>query len=67
VAKTRLTVAQLDEARLAEVRALEQELGLYLVALEHKIEFANLSKEQLERVQAKEQDLGVVLVAYESK
>jgi len=66
VARTRLTVAQLDKARLAEVRALEEELGIYLVALEHKIQLANLSEEQLERVQAREKDLGVVLLAYES-
>ncbi len=65
--KTRMTIAQLDKARLAEVHALEKELGIYLVALEHKIQLADLSEEQLKQIQAKEQDLGVVLLAYESK
>ncbi len=67
MARTRMTIAQLDEARLAEVRALEEELGIYLVALEHKIQLADLSEEQLKRIQASEKDLGVVLLAYESK
>lgn len=56
--------AELDEVRLGRLRALEQELGTCLVALEPRSELADLSREQLQGLQAGEQELGVVLLAY---
>jgi hypothetical protein len=65
VVTERLRIAQLDEARLTKLRALEKELGVCLVALEPEVKLADLSGEKLERVQASEKELGVVLLAYE--
>lgn len=62
---SRMKIAQLDEARLARLRALEDELGTCIVALEREFHLADLSEEQLKRLQAVEQELGVVLLAYE--
>lgn len=64
--KPQVQIAQLDEARLNKVYALEKELGVWVVALEPEVQLAKLSGEQLEKLQAKEKELGVVLLAYEA-
>jgi hypothetical protein len=66
MAAPRMKIAQLDEAQLAKVRALEEALGVYVVALEPQYQLADLSEEQLKRLQAAEEEMGVVLLAYES-
>jgi len=65
MAAQHLKVAQLDEARLTKLRALEQELGACVVAVQKDARFADLSERQLKRLQAGEKDLNVVLLAYE--
>ena len=60
----RMEMARLDEARLAKLRALEEEMGLCLVALEPAYRLADLSDEQLAGLRAAEKELGVVLLAY---
>jgi hypothetical protein len=65
MAAQRMKIAQLNEARLAKVRRLEEKLGTYLVALEPQYSLAKLSKEHLKQVEALEKELGVVLLAYE--
>ncbi len=64
MAAPRMKIAELDEARLAKVRKLEEKIGTYLVALEPQYSLAKLTKEQLRQVEALEKDLGVVLLAY---
>ncbi len=64
--KPQIKVAQLDGARMEQVQALEQELGVWLVALEPEVQPASLSDEQVKKLQAKEKELGVVLVAYQN-
>jgi hypothetical protein len=64
--KPQVKIAQLDESRLKQVRDLEKELGLWVVALEPAVRLADLSGEQLQRLQAKEKELDVVLLAYET-
>ena len=54
-----------DPQHLEKIRALEQELGIVLLALEPRFYPATLSKEQQERLRALERELSVVLVAYE--
>jgi hypothetical protein len=61
-----MKVAELDPARLEKVQELEEELGVYVVALEPKFALADLAPEQLARLEAAEKELGVVLLAYES-
>jgi len=59
-------VANLDEAALARLRELEQELGgLVIVAYEQDYRVADLSPDQLQRLQEAEEQLGAILVAYE--
>jgi hypothetical protein len=62
-----MRIAQLDEKRLSRLRALEDELGICLIALEREFRLADLSEPQLKKVQAAEKDLGVVLLAYECR
>ena len=59
-----LHIARLDAARLAQLRAAEDELELAMAALEPPPELANLSEVQLQRIQALESELGLILLAY---
>jgi hypothetical protein len=65
MAEPRMKFAQLDEARLSDLRAFEKQLGTCVVALGQKSRFAPLSDKQLKQLQAKEKDWDVVLLAYE--
>lgn len=62
--KPDIKLAQLDEAQIAAIGELEEELGTWIVALEPVVRLADLADHQLERLQAKEKELGVVLLAY---
>jgi hypothetical protein len=57
--------ADLDEEAMNRVRALEQDIGGCVVALQRRISLRDLSNEDLKKLQAAEEDLGVVLMAYE--
>ncbi len=61
----RMKIADLDEASLARVRALEDEIGACVLALEPKVKLRDLSEQELERLRAAEEELGVVLMAYD--
>ena len=61
----RMKIADLDEAGLARVRALEKDIGACVLALEPKVKLRDLSEDQLERLRAAEQELGLVLLAYD--
>jgi hypothetical protein len=63
----RMEFADLDEQGVKKVRALEDEIGGCVVALQRRISLRDLSEEDLERLQSAEEDLGVVLMAYECK
>ncbi|MBN1284593.1 MAG: hypothetical protein JXB47_04275 [Anaerolineae bacterium] len=65
MSEARLKFATLDKARLEKLHALEEEMGLLLVAYEQKPQLADLSNAQLKKLQEAEKELGVVLVAYE--
>lgn len=55
---------KLDEGQLGEIRALEQELGMTVLAFGcHKVEPAEASDEQIARIKELESRLGVSLVA----
>lgn len=56
--------AQLDESALEDVRALEDRLGIPVVAYEAASPYASLSAEQLEEIRRTESALGVRLLAY---
>ena len=60
-------VAQLDQERLQKLRALEQETGKCIVALQKRYDLADLSDPALQKIRKAEQALGVVLLAYEEK
>lgn len=57
--------AELDDAKLKEIQALESDLGKTVVAVESRPEPATMSPAQLDRLKKAEEDLGVVLVAFE--
>ncbi len=58
--------AQLDQPTLADLQALENELGVTLVAMDSDSSPApaQLSETQLQRIQALEDKSGKVLLAY---
>lgn len=61
----RMEFADLDEEGMNKVRALEQDIGGCVVALQRRINLRDLSEEELEKLQSAEEELGVVLMAYE--
>jgi len=61
----RMKIADLDDKTLAKVRALEDEIGGCVLALEPKVKLMDLSDEQLEKLTSAEEELGVILMAYE--
>jgi len=61
----RLKPAGLDETLTGKIRALEQDLHCWIVALQSKVQYANLSPEQFAKLQSMEREFGVSLVAYE--
>jgi len=64
MSKTRWKYANLDEADLEKVKALEEELGACVLALTPNFSFAKLDEAQIQKLKELEKELGVVLVAY---
>jgi len=60
----RMQVADLSEEQLARLQEFEQEIGVFMVALEPQYPLASINDEQVARLQAMERELGVVLLAY---
>ena len=61
----RMDVASLDSQSLAKIKAFEEEIGFYVVALEPRYTLAQLSDDQLSQLKVLEQELGVVLLSYQ--
>lgn len=61
----RVKIANLTKAQLEKVRALEEDMGTWVVALEPKFRLVELSEEQMEKLQSAEKELDLVLLAYE--
>lgn len=58
--------ASLNNEQMAQLQALEEELGVSLLAFEiDRTRLAKLNEEQLARLHASEEKLGVILVAYQ--
>ena len=65
MATSRVGIAQLDEAHLAKLHALETELGSWIVALGPAVQVSELTEERLQRLQTLEEEMGMVLLACE--
>lgn len=63
----RMKIADLDDQSLQKIRALEEEVGACVLALEPRVKLMDLSEEQLESLKSAEEELGVVLMAYDCK
>ena len=61
----RVKIANLTKAQLEKVRALEEDMGTWVVALEPKFRLVELPEEQMKRLQSAEKELDLVLLAYE--
>jgi hypothetical protein len=55
---------QLSGQQLERLRALENELGKVVVAVQPQSSIAELSPKDLNRLQQAEQELGMILLAY---
>ncbi len=62
-----ITLASLNEKQLAKLKALEQELGSYVLAFEQPLAPATLTAEQVQKLQEAEVELGLCLVAYRKR
>lgn len=62
--KRRMTVAKLSEKELAQVQAMEEQLGALVVALEPQYKMAALEEDQLNQLRELEESMGVILLAY---
>lgn len=62
---THLKIADLDEASVERIRALEGEINAHVLALEPKVTLRELNEAEMEKLRALEDELGVVLLAYE--
>ncbi len=60
-----MQIAQLNEQNIANIRALEKEMGKHIMAYEPGPHLATLSDKDLKRIQALEKELGVTLLVYE--
>jgi hypothetical protein len=58
--------AKLDGARIREIRALEQKLGVTLIAYEKVHPYKKLTVAEIAKLKAAEKDTGAILVAYEA-
>jgi len=58
--------AKLAESPVNEIRALEQKLGVTLVAYEKVRPYKKLTAAEIAKVKAAEKDTGTILVAYEA-
>ena len=67
MAATRMKLANLDDASLARVQRMEEQMGTLILALEPYHPLAKLDDTQIKRLQDLEQELGVVLLAYQSQ
>jgi len=61
----RMKIANLDEASLARIQIMEEQMGTLILALEPHHPLAKLDESQIKRLQELEQELGVVLLAYQ--
>jgi hypothetical protein len=60
-------VTRLDDAKVQQIKAVEQEVGKTLLAYScYNVSPADLNKDELARISEAEQKLGVVLVAIKS-
>ena len=60
-----LKIATLDEATIAKIKQLEEDLGKHIMAFEPGVSFALLSKDEFLKVEALEKEAGVTLLVYD--
>lgn len=58
--------ATLSAGQLDEVRKLEEQLGVILIAYEKVHPYKKLSSQELTKIQTLEKDTGSILIAYEA-
>lgn len=59
-----LKIANLEEESLAQIRALENDLGVHIMAFRPGLDIASLPDDKVERIRALEEKLGVTLLVY---
>jgi hypothetical protein len=56
--------ADLDRKQMEKLKALESELGSWVVAVQPQAQVADLEPEKLRRLQEAEREMGLLLLAY---
>ncbi len=65
MAKLNMKYAQLDEAGMQKVQALEEQTGAVVLVMEKIHPLAKINDTQVMKIQELEKDLGVILIAYQ--
>ena len=58
--------AKLAEAPIKEIRALEQKLGVTIIAYEKVRPYKKLTEAEIAKIKTAEKETGAILVAYEA-
>jgi hypothetical protein len=58
-----LGVANLRDEQINELKALESEMGVVIIAIKPTVPIAPLSQDQIAKLQAVERKMGVILLA----
>ena len=61
-----LKIANLSAENIARMRALEDSLGVHIMAFEPAVKLAKLTDVQLAEIKALEEELGVTLIVYKT-
>ena len=59
-----LKIASVDEATVAKIKTLEEEIGKHIMAFEPGASIAQLSVDEVQKVEALEKETGVTLLVY---
>ena len=59
-----LKIASVDEATVARIKALEEEIGKHIMAFDRGVTFARLTPDEVQKVEVLEKETGVTLLVY---
>jgi len=59
-----LKIATVDNATVAKIKALEEDIGKHIMAFEPGVSLAMLSADEIQKIEALEKEAGVTLLVY---
>jgi len=59
-----LKIATVDNATVAKIKALEEDIGKHIMAFEPGVSLAMLTPDEIQKIEALEKEAGVTLLVY---